>query len=69
MYYDWGGGWVFMWIGMGIFWALLIGVTIWLVRTFSRTDDGRESARRILRERLARGELDAEEFRAKLAQL
>jgi len=54
-------GW--MWWGMGImglFWAALIVVGVWAVRRF--TDRPRASARDILDERFARGEIDADEF-------
>jgi putative membrane protein len=41
---------------------------IWAVRRFSEPR-GDASARRILEERFARGEIDAEEFRSRLAAL
>jgi len=71
-----GGGWAWwqaglMWAGMIAFWGLLI----WLVyalftgaaRRADHPGDGREQpggdALRILDERLARGEIDTEEYR------
>jgi putative membrane protein len=59
-----GGG-----IGMLIFWALVIGAVIVLVRWLSAKSSAtdvpgtrRESPLDILRERYARGEIDKEEF-------
>jgi len=55
-----------MWVGMLVFWGLLIWAIYALVtnstRRPPRDDDGGE-ARRILAERLARGEIDGEEYR------
>jgi putative membrane protein len=66
MFYDSGWAWwqVFMmWIGMIAFW----GVIIWafVISTARHPGDDRHdrSARQILDERLARGELDTEEYR------
>ena len=65
-----GGHWAFwqvglMWVGMLAFWGLLIWAVYALVtnttRRPPRDDDG--DARRILAQRLARGEIDAEEYR------
>jgi putative membrane protein len=47
---------------------LLVALGIWAVRRFSEPR-GDASARRILEERFARGEIDAEEFRSRLAAL
>jgi putative membrane protein len=67
-----------MWMGPGMWWAMLgiplviLGVLVsfgvWAIRRFS---DGRlaKDARRILEERLARGEIDGEEFRSRMAAL
>ncbi len=75
MFWD-GGGWAWwqaglMWLLMIAFWALLIWVIYALITGATRR--GREpergeqqqpgSARRILDERLARGEIDADEYR------
>ncbi len=60
--------------GMGglvmlLFWVFVIALIVWLVLALSgrqiRGDDGHSSAMRILEERLARGEIDAEEFRVR----
>lgn len=75
MMWYWGGGvhwwgWLLGFFGMIVFWGLLIWAVWYLVtsalhrpdrerRPPSRSDD----ALRILDERLARGEIDAEEYR------
>lgn len=65
-----GGHWAFwqaglMWFGMLIFWGLLIWGVWALITSATRkprsSDDGGD-ARRILDQRLARGEIDAEEY-------
>ena len=64
--------------GMGgllmlLFWVFVIALVVWLVLALSRSqvrgNDGQSSARRILEERLARGEIDAEEFRIRRAAI
>jgi putative membrane protein len=53
-------GW--MWWGMGamvLFWVALIAFGVWAVRRFADRPSG---AYRVLEERFARGEIDAEEF-------
>jgi len=56
------------WLGMGVFWLLLLGLIVWLVmrllpgsssRTSHPTDD---SAAEILDRRMASGEIDAAEW-------
>jgi len=71
MMFWYGGHWAFwqvalMWLVMVAFW----GLVIWLVYYFvvgairdSRRHDQGDSARAILDQRLARGEIDAEEYR------
>jgi len=60
---DWGGGWwiamVFM---MVIFWAAVIALVVWAVRSFAGPREERKTALDITRERLARGEISEEEF-------
>ncbi len=52
------------WLGMAIFWVGLIGVAIWAVGRLFPPADGRPSAARAaLDERLARGEVDLEQYR------
>lgn len=62
----WGWG-VAMMVLMPLFWAFLIGGAIWLILRLARpTQSGAErSALHILEDRLARGEIDVEEFRAR----
>ncbi len=72
-YYGWGMG-AFGWIGMILFWILIILGIIYLARTLelgkgsgagrseSSTDSSRDAALEILRERYARGEIDREEY-------
>ncbi len=70
MMFWYGGHWAFwqaglMWAGMIAFWALLIWGAYMLIRGATRKP-GRvehDDARRILDRRLARGEIDAEEYR------
>jgi putative membrane protein len=58
---------------MVLFWVFVIALVVWLVLTLSRSQnrsgDGQSSALRILDERLARGEIDAEEFRVRRAAI
>jgi putative membrane protein len=76
MMFWYGGGWAWwqaglMWFAMITFWALLIWAIYTLITGVTRRTDqqgGSEQnrggeARRILDERLARGEIDAEEYR------
>jgi putative membrane protein len=76
MYWDNGhmdAGWgLVMALGMLAVWALIVVAIVW----FIRTGTGRASsthpagnAEQILAERLARGEIDAEDYRARLAAL
>jgi len=71
-----GGGWPFwevalMWVGMIAFWGLLIWAAYALITSATRRPGPEpgggghrgEDARRILDERLARGEMDADEYR------
>ena len=75
MMFWYGGGWAWwqaglMWLAMIAFWALLIWAVYALVTGITRSPGERQGrggqdggARRILDERLARGEIDAEEYR------
>jgi len=75
----WGGGgwgagwWAVMAIAMVIFWAIVVFGIVALVRYFGHTHDAPTSEKTdpeaILRTRLARGEIDEEEFRKRLAVL
>jgi putative membrane protein len=65
--HGWDGGWMWLWGSlMMLTWVVIIAAAVWLVVRASRrngdTDDTAE-ARRILDERLARGEITIEEYR------
>ena len=69
-----GYGFGFGGILMLAFWVFVIAGIVWLVLTLSRSQgwqapsgDTRSSALRILEERLARGEIDAEDFKTRRA--
>jgi putative membrane protein len=71
MMFWYGGHWAFwqaglMWVGMIAFWGLLIWGIYVVISGTTRRPGGRDhgdDARRILDARLARGEIDAEEYR------
>jgi putative membrane protein len=66
------GGWFWMSVWMVVFWAVVIGVVVWVVRQFSQTSMGSvqgSSAITILEERFARGEIDKGEFDQRKAVL
>jgi putative membrane protein len=59
------GGWLLMTLAMVAFWGLVVVAVIALFRTDSRRDAGtRQTPLELLDERLARGELTTEEYRA-----
>ncbi|MFL6115673.1 MAG: SHOCT domain-containing protein [Catenulispora sp.] len=72
-----GWGWFGMSIGMIVFWGLLIVLAMLVYRAFTdnasggRGDAGpaRTDPRQILAERYARGEIDSDEYRDRLATL
>jgi putative membrane protein len=73
-----GWGYGFMTVGMLLFWALLIFTVILLVRYLPGRDHRPpqppppppdEGAEQILAERFARGEIDEQEYRHRLAVL
>ncbi|MEU1866406.1 MULTISPECIES: SHOCT domain-containing protein [Streptomyces] len=70
-----GWGWFAMSAGMVLFWGLLITVAVMLFRTLDRAGERPSgsrpstSAEQILGERLARGEIDEEEYRRRLTAL
>jgi putative membrane protein len=51
-----------------VVWLVVIGAVVWFVSR-RRRDDGLQSARAILAERYARGELSGEEYRERVEQL
>ena len=67
-----GLGGIWMMGAWMLFWVFIIAGIIWLVLAQGRAqqrpnDDGSRSALRILEDRLARGEIDTEEFRTRRA--
>lgn len=65
--HHWHHGW---WIVFPIFWLLLAAAVIALFWRRSKLHhDGNDSPRRILGERFARGEINADEYRERLSQL
>lgn len=70
--YGFGLGGVLMmgvWI---LFWVFLVAGVVWLVTALGRSQrpaDSPSSALKILEERLARGEIDTEEFRTRRAAI
>ncbi|MFF4646539.1 SHOCT domain-containing protein [Streptomyces sp. NPDC001389] len=81
----WGwGGWFFMAVFMVLFWALVIAAIVALIRHFSGAHHGRQPgwpastsepgwgsrrAEELLAERFARGEIDEDEYKRRLALL
>ncbi len=84
-WYGHGMGWDWGWGLMTFaFWALVVVAVVFLIRYFSRSGEhrppgpgsygpppgaARDSAEQVLAERYARGEIDAEEYRRRLATL
>jgi putative membrane protein len=77
-----GWGWAMMTISMVVFWALVIGLGVLLIRALSRSsqDSGeadssrgsllyRPTPEQLLAERYARGEIDDEEYQRRLDTL
>jgi putative membrane protein len=65
----WGGmmaGWWWIWVVVAVFSIVMIGALALIVRSVTSAsgapDDGARSARRILAERYARGEISTEEY-------
>jgi putative membrane protein len=70
----WGAGtWFLMAVGMLIFWAVVVFGIVALVRYFGHPQElpsaTTSDPEMILRERLARGDIDEDEFRRRLATL
>jgi putative membrane protein len=75
----WGwGGWILMVLVMVMFWAMVITLVILAIRYFTsdrtsagttRPVPGPNRADDLLAERFARGEIDEEEFRRRMALL
>ncbi|UXY25304.1 SHOCT domain-containing protein [Streptomyces sp. HUAS TT20] len=69
-----GWGWFAMSIGMVLFWALIITIAVLLFRALTRPQEhthitATPSPEDILRERLARGEIDEDDYRRRLNAL
>ncbi|WP_406375561.1 SHOCT domain-containing protein [Streptomyces sp. NBC_00647] len=69
-----GWGWFAMSAGMILFWALIITVAVLLFRTLNQPQENTHvpatpSPQDILRERLARGEIDEDEYQRRLNAL
>ncbi|MBE93918.1 SHOCT domain-containing protein [Marinobacter sp. tcs-11] len=68
MWHDhmWNGPWMMGWGGvtMVLFWVILIGLAVFLIRSFMGHSGVSEddSALQTLKERLARGDIDQQEF-------
>lgn len=73
MGYDWGMSWGIGMLFMVVFWVFVIAGAIWLALTLARPRSerggGGSNALGILEDRLARGEIDVEEFRTRKAAL
>ena len=52
----------FGWLMMVTWWVVAVIGIVWLVRLFAGQADGRGSAKRLLDERFAAGELSVEEY-------
>ena len=61
------GGWLLMSLGMVAFWVVAAGAVLVLVGRLrdDRRDRSGDEARRLLDERLARGDLDEAEYRSR----
>lgn len=56
-------------LSMMAFWLLLAVTVIWFLRSGSRSTPATDSATEILARRLARGEIDSEEYKTRLSAL
>lgn len=74
MGYDWGM-WGFGWIAMLLFWVVVLGGFVWLVLALSREGDRsaprgtQRTAVQMLEERLARLEIDVQDFEERKAAI
>jgi putative membrane protein len=69
-----GWGWVLMSLSTLLFWAVLVAAGLLLFRALSRVPRdthpvGRSTPEQVLAERFARGEIDEDEYRRRLAVL
>lgn len=65
------GWWVVMMLGMVLFWGAVIAIGVWLARSAPdrRSTSGHLSAREVLDQRLAEGEISVEEYERSRAVL
>lgn len=65
------GSWRFHWVWMVVFWGAVLGLIVWAVARLAPSDRDRRTttAREILDERYARGEVDDEEYRRRRSEL
>lgn len=75
------GGWGLGWIFMLIFWVIVMGIIVWLIRRIAGggyhshfpetppTQEKEDSAMKILKERYARGDISKDEFESKKKDL
>ena len=65
MMWDGFGGWAWVWmcLGMIVFWGLVAWVAVTLVRQGRRVGPDKPEADALLEERFARGEIDEDEYR------
>ena len=69
-----GWGWAAMTVGMLLFWVLVVAGGVLLFRALDRSSDrsaapARPTPEQLLAERFARGEIDEDEYRRRLATL
>lgn len=73
MHGDFGAGWwIVMMLGMLLFWGLVIGAIVWVVRELATHKAARaetESPSGLLDRRFAAGEISADEYRERRAVL
>lgn len=70
-HFMWGTGGFLMIIGMILFWALIIGGTIYLIQRFAQREAPQPIATPLetLKLRYARGQIDKQEYEAKKTDL
>lgn len=61
-YYNDPGGWLWMSAMMLAFWAAIVFLAVWAVRSLSRQRGEDDSAMKTLRSRLAAGEITQDEY-------
>lgn len=67
--WGWGGG---MWLGMVLFWGVIIAVIVFIVRSLgadAAARSGDKTPLQILKERYARGDIGKDEFEQKKRDL